>query len=72
MSLFHFKHFSIQQDNTSLKVGTDAMLLGALISSKNHLKGLDIGTGCGVLSLMIAQKNIEIQIEAIDIDDKNY
>lgn len=71
MSLFHFKHFSIQQDNTSLKVGTDAMLLGALISSKNHLKGLDIGTGCGVLSLMIAQKNQSIQIDAIDIDENN-
>ena len=71
MSLFHFKHFSIQQDKTSLKVGTDAMLLGALISSKNHLKGLDIGTGCGVLSLMIAQKNPKIQIDAIDIDENN-
>ena len=69
--MFHFKHFSIQQENSSLKVGTDAMLLGALISSKNHLKGLDVGTGCGVLSLMVAQKNHSIEIDAIDIDENN-
>ena len=54
-----------------MKVGTDAMVLGALIDSKQKQKGLDIGTGTGVLSLMVAQKNKYLAIDAIDIDKDN-
>ncbi len=53
-----------------MKVGTDAMLLGSYISSKGK-QGLDIGTGTGVLSLMIAQKNQLISIDAVEIDMKS-
>lgn len=51
-----------------MKVGTDAMVLGALVQSNGCRKALDIGTGSGVLSLMIAQKNSSIEIDAIELD----
>ena len=68
MSLFHFKEFSIQQDVSAMKVGTDAMILGSLVDANLKVNGLDIGTGTGVLSLMLAQKNKNICIHAIEID----
>lgn len=71
MSTFHFKEFSVNQLNASMKVGTDAMLLGALIDASGKNTALDIGTGTGVLSLMVAQKNPLLQIEAVDIDEIN-
>ena len=51
-----------------LKVGTDSMLLGSFISSDLKLQGLDLGAGTGVLSLMLAQKNQKLQIDAVEID----
>lgn len=68
MSRFDFKHFSIQQENAALKVGTDAMLLGSIahFESNNHF--LDIGTGTGVLSLMLAQRFQPTSITALEIE----
>lgn len=54
-----------------MKVGTDAMVLGSLIEVEGKKKCLDIGTGTGVLSLMVAQKNPIIQIQAIEIDQES-
>lgn len=51
-----------------LKVGTDSMLLGSFISNDLKLQGLDLGAGTGVLSLMLAQKNQKLQIDAVEID----
>ena len=51
-----------------MKVGTDSMLLGSIIESKNAKKGLDLGAGTGVLSLMVAQQNDEILIDSIEKD----
>ncbi len=53
------------------KVGTDAMLLGAYIDASGQSVGLDIGSGTGVLSLMLAQRNPSIQITCIEIDEKS-
>lgn len=66
--IFQFKHFSISQSNSALKVGTDAMVLGALVETKVEKSALDIGTGTGVLALMLAQKNSSLTIDAIEID----
>ena len=68
MSVFRFKYFDVIQEKNALKVGTDSMLLGSFINSTNRKYGLDLGSGTGVLSLMVAQKNPEIQIDAIELD----
>jgi tRNA1Val (adenine37-N6)-methyltransferase len=72
MSVFKFKHFSISQENTTLKVGTDAMILGALVEIERAKNVLDIGTGTGVLSLMLAQQDISLQIIGIELDKGAY
>lgn len=54
-----------------MKVGTDAMVLGSLIEVEGKQHCLDIGTGTGVLSLMVAQQNPLIQIQAIEIDTES-
>ena len=70
MSTFHFKNFAIRQTNSVLKVGTDAMILGAFIETENRIKGLDIGAGTGVLAMMQAQKSRCLKITALEIDEK--
>jgi tRNA1Val (adenine37-N6)-methyltransferase len=69
MSHFDFKHFSIQQQHSALKVGTDAMLLGSFAHFKTNVHLLDIGTGTGVLSLMMAQRFQFENITALEIDE---
>lgn len=64
---FNFQQFTIRQQNAAMKVGTDSDLLGALCAGGNKI--LDIGTGTGVLSLMMAQRFPNAQITAIDIDE---
>jgi len=66
---FHFKQFSIQHDRCSMKVGTDGVLLGAWAEVKNATHVLDIGTGTGVIALMVAQRTVPTaQIEGIELD----
>jgi tRNA1Val (adenine37-N6)-methyltransferase len=65
---FAFKQFIIKQDKCAMKVGTDAVLLGAWILPNGSKHILDIGTGTGVISLMLAQKSVA-HIDAIDIDE---
>ena len=65
---FAFKQFTINQDQCAMKVGTDAVLLGAWVIPNGSTSILDIGTGTGIIALMIAQKSTA-KIEAIDIDD---
>ena len=72
MSIFNFKHFSIQQSNTALKVGTDAMLLGSLCNWENPKRLLDIGTGTGVLALMCAQRFSFSEIVALEIAEDAF
>lgn len=68
---FAFKQFIINQDKCAMKVGTDAVLLGAWIIPNGSKHILDIGTGTGVISLMLAQKT-DAQIDAIDIDEEAF
>ncbi len=64
---FKFKQFHVSHDKSSMKVGTDAVLLAALVEMSEYNSILDIGCGSGVISLMCAQKS-RAQISAIDID----
>lgn len=68
MSRFHFKHFSLYHDRSTMKVGTDAVLLGAWAEVQPTDWVLDIGTGCGILPLMLAQKGIA-KVHAVDLDE---
>ena len=73
MSLFHFKQFSIHQDKTAMKVGTDGVLLGAWAPIDDNPKSiLDIGTGTGLIALMLAQRTNAEQIDALEISENAF
>lgn len=70
---FKFKEFTVQQDRCAMKIGTDAVLLGAWTSIVNEPNSiLDIGAGTGVLALMMAQRSFSETIDALEIDDDAY
>jgi len=70
---FIFKKFSINQNNCAMKIGTDAVLLGAWTSVENFLNSvLDIGAGTGIISLMLAQRSHAETIDAIEINEEAY
>lgn len=71
--MFSFKQFKVNQDRCAMKIGTDAVLLGAWTPlTNNPYSILDIGTGTGVLALMLAQRSTAEQIDAIEIDDAAF
>lgn len=65
---FYFKHFKVEDSRSTMKVGTDAVLLGASVETATAQNILEIGTGCGVIALMLAQR-CNALIDAIDIDE---
>lgn len=71
MEEFRFKQFSVSHRQSTMKVGTDAVLLGALANvDENCKRVLDVGTGCGIIALMLAQRSSAL-IDAIDIDENS-
>lgn len=66
--MFHFKKFSIDDSTAAMKIGTDSVLLGAWVPCENETRILDIGTGSGILALMMAQRNQNTEIDAVEID----
>ncbi|MGB1247322.1 MAG: tRNA1(Val) (adenine(37)-N6)-methyltransferase [Chitinophagales bacterium] len=69
---FQFKQFEVKQDKTAMKIGTDGVLLGAWTSHPDPQYILDIGTGTGVIALMMAQRFPKAKIIAIEIDDNAF
>jgi tRNA1Val (adenine37-N6)-methyltransferase len=66
--LFHFKQFSVNQSGCGMKINTDGVLLGALARSENPSSILDIGTGTGVIAMMLAQRFPGASVDAVEID----
>jgi tRNA1Val (adenine37-N6)-methyltransferase len=70
---FQFKEFTIQQDKSAMKVGTDGVLLGAWCTVDTYPDSiLDIGAGTGVIALMLAQRSDAMTIDAVEVDADGY
>ncbi len=70
--IFYFKQFSVRHDKCAMKVGTDGVLLGAWCFSDDASQVLDIGTGSGLIAIMIAQRNSKCNIDAVEIDQESF
>ena len=69
---FQFKQFTVKQSNTAMKVGTDGVLLGAWTALNNAKSILDVGTGTGLIALMLAQRSSAELIDAVELNDAAY
>jgi len=68
---FRFKQFTVQQADAAMKVNTDGVLLGAWTDIQNASYILDVGTGTGVIALMLAQRSSQALIDAVEIDESS-
>lgn len=71
-SFFQFKHFRVNQAHTAMKVSTEACILGAYACLENPISILDIGTGTGLLALMLAQRFPKASIKAVEIEKNAF
>ena len=69
---FQFKQFTIYQRGAAMKVGTDSVLLGAWANVSEKTAILDVGTGSGILAIMLAQRNASACIDAVEIDESSF
>lgn len=69
---FKFKQFEIRQDKCSMKIGTDGVLLGAWVDVEGAEHILDIGTGSGVIGIMLGQRNTYAHIHGVEIDELSF
>lgn len=66
---FRFKQFTVEQEHAAMKVGTDGVLLGAWASlPAPQSRILDVGTGTGLIALMLAQRSPDVRVDALEID----
>jgi tRNA1Val (adenine37-N6)-methyltransferase len=66
--MFRFKQFNVDQSGCAMKINTDGVLLGAIAEADQPVAILDIGTGTGVIALMLAQRFTEAKIDTVEID----
>lgn len=66
---FRFKRFQLSHSEGTWKVGTDSVLLGSWCRVDGVTRAMDMGTGSGILSLMIAQRNPNVRIDAIEVSE---
>lgn len=66
---FKFKQFTVWQDRCAMKVGTDGVLLGTWISVDGCRRILDVGTGTGLISLLLAQRASQADITGVEVDE---
>ncbi|MEL6636900.1 MAG: methyltransferase [Bacteroidota bacterium] len=71
-TVFQFKQFDIHQDRCTMKVGTDGIMLGAWAPVDAARRVLDIGTGSGVIAIMLAQRAPEAAITAVEIEEASF
>ena len=68
--MFRFKQFTVDQSRCAMKINTDGVLLAAIVKAAKPKSILDIGTGTGVIALMLAQRYEAAQIDAVEIDEE--
>jgi tRNA1Val (adenine37-N6)-methyltransferase len=68
---FNFKQFTVRHEKCAMKVGTDGVLLGAWTDVVGVKHALDVGTGTGLIALMLAQRS-DARIDAVEIDEQAF
>lgn len=67
-SIFSFKQFQVDQQGCAMRINTDGVLLGATVAHTQPADILDVGTGTGVIAMMLAQRFSQAKVDAVEID----